>query len=93
MTTKALPWPTLGPTPTTDGTRRDRPAVTHQDPQRSSSWAAARYWLLTYEDEELRFSLHDVAERWMAELAADGVRAELSWHGPTTPADPHRESI
>lgn len=50
------------------------------DTRRVYSRAAERYWLLRYEEEELRFTRRDAAERWAAKLEEQGVPSELTWH-------------
>jgi len=45
--------------------------------------AAERYWIVSYDDQELRFSLRPAAEKWAAELEAKGVSVELTFHDHT----------
>jgi hypothetical protein len=47
---------------------------------------AERYWLLRFDDDELRFTLRTGAELWAAKLAAHGIASQLTWHDETTPA-------
>ena len=48
---------------------------------------AARYWLLQFEDGELRFTHRAGAERWSSELAKQGIPSQLTWHDENTPDD------
>jgi hypothetical protein len=50
--------------------------------------AAERYWIVSYDDQELRFSLTPAAEKWAAELDAKGVSVELSFHDHTAGSPP-----
>ena len=46
----------------------------------SFSRSAERYWLLRFEDQELRFTLREAADRWVADLRESGIAYELSRH-------------
>ncbi len=48
------------------------------------SRSAERYWLLRFEDHELRFTLREAADRWAAKLATCGIAYELTGHSPET---------
>jgi hypothetical protein len=48
---------------------------------------AARYWLLQFEDGELRFTHRAAAERWASKLAERGKPWQLTWHDEDTPED------
>ena len=49
---------------------------------------AERYWLLHFEDDELRFTQRAAAERWASKLAARGMPSKLTWHDEHTPQRP-----
>jgi hypothetical protein len=53
---------------------------------------AARYWLLRYGDDELRFTHRVAAERWASQLAERGISSHLTWHDDNTPLRPGSES-
>ncbi len=57
------------------------PDPIHEAPLPLRIGVADRYWLVTLDDQELRFSLQEVAERCAAALIAHGVPVELSRHG------------
>ena len=47
---------------------------------------ADRYWLLQYENEELRFTHRSDAQRWASELSERRIAWQLTWHDENTPA-------
>jgi hypothetical protein len=53
--------------------------------------AAARYWLLQFEDDELRFTHRAGAERWAARLAARGIPSQLTRHDEHSATDAPNE--
>jgi hypothetical protein len=46
----------------------------------SCARVAERYWIVSYGDEELRFSLRSAAEKWATALEAQGVNSEVRFH-------------
>jgi hypothetical protein len=46
---------------------------------------AGRYWLLRFDEDELRFTHRAAAERWASKLAEGGTVSQLTWHDENTP--------
>jgi hypothetical protein len=73
-------------TPTTLNQGRVRPQVgavttpTSDISNPSFVRAPERYWIVSYADPDLRFSLRPAAEKWAAAPEAKGVSVELSFH-------------
>jgi hypothetical protein len=61
-----------------------RPGLRPYVSGRASS-AAEHYWLVTYQDQALRFTLRERAEEWAARLAAQGINADVTWHDEIGP--------
>ncbi len=45
---------------------------------------ARRYWLLRFDNNELKFTLRTAAERWASSLAELDTPSQLTWHDENT---------
>jgi hypothetical protein len=54
---------------------------------------AGRYWLLRFDEDELRFTHRADAERWASNLAERGTTWQLTWHDENTPLGAGAEAV